>query len=282
MNQSRHPKPASRHPKPAGSAADDRNNGRNNGRDIANGSAPGSPGSTVGQTRTPARVTGGALAANELTKDYGDRPALAPLTLLVPVGQRVAVVGHNGSGKTTLIRMAAGLLDPSGGTVHVMGHASGTPDARAALAYLSDTPSFYDDLSLWEHLEYIARLHGVEEWDQVAADLLGHLGLYDRADDLPNTFSRGLRQKAAIALAFVRPFEVLLVDEPFVGLDSSGKQALLELLDQAEEDGATLIVATHELGYVDKVSRLIALRDGELVHDGSPRDANVADLVIPG
>lgn len=277
MNQSRHPKPASRHPKPAGSTT--------NGRDLTAGSpARSTAGSTATatQTRAPARVTGGALAANELTKDYGDRPALAPLTLLVPVGQRVAVVGHNGSGKTTLIRMAAGLLDPSGGTVHVMGHASGTPDARAALAYLSDTPSFYDDLSLWEHLEYIARLHGVEEWDQVAADLLGHLGLYERADDLPNTFSRGLRQKAAIALAFVRPFEVLLVDEPFVGLDSSGKQALLELLDQAEEDGATLIVATHELGYVDKVSRLIALRDGELVHDGSPRDANVADLVIPG
>ena len=104
---------------------------------------------------------------------------------------------------------------------------------------------------------------------------------YERADDLPNTFSRGLRQKAAIALAFVRPFEVLLVDEPFVGLDAAGKTALLELLDQAEEDGATLIVATHELGYVDKVSRLIALRDGEVVHDGAPTDANVADLVNP-
>ena len=274
MNQSRHPKPASRHPKPA-----------QNGREMTGSTtvtAARTPTPKTTPKTTPNKVTGGALAANELTKDYGDRPALAPLTLLVPVGQRVAVVGHNGSGKTTLIRMAAGLLDPSGGTVHVMGHASGTPDARAALAYLSDTPSFYDDLSLWEHLEYIARLHGVEEWDQVAADLLGHLGLYERADDLPNTFSRGLRQKAAIALAFVRPFEVLLVDEPFVGLDSSGKQALLELLDQAEEDGATLIVATHELGYVDKVSRLIALRDGELVHDGSPRDANVADLVIPG
>jgi ABC-type multidrug transport system ATPase subunit len=236
---------------------------------------------TEAEARRPKPVSGGALACNELTKDYGDRPALAPLTLLVPIGQRVAVVGHNGSGKTTLIRMAAGLLDPSGGTVHVMGHASGTSEARAALAYLSDTPSFYDDLSLWEHLEYIARLHGVDEWDQLAADLLGHLDLYERADDLPNTFSRGLRQKAAIALAFVRPFEVLLVDEPFVGLDAAGKTALLELLDQAEEDGATLVVATHELGYVDKVSRLIALRDGELVHDGSPTDADVADLVNP-
>jgi ABC-type multidrug transport system ATPase subunit len=229
----------------------------------------------------PQRVAGGALAANGLFKDYGDRPALAPLTMLVPIGQRVAVVGHNGSGKTTFIRMAAGLLDASGGTVEIMGHPSGSAEARAALSYLSDTPTFYDDLSLWEHLEYVARLHGVEEWDQIAADLLGHLGLYERADDLPNTFSRGLRQKAAIALAFVRPFELLLVDEPFVGLDASGKTALLELLDQADEDGATLVVATHELGYVDKVSRLIALRDGEIVHDGPPTGANVAELVAP-
>lgn len=260
--KSRHPKPPSRHPKPA------------------NGNV-GAESGAAGSNRKPAPVTGGALAANELTKDYGDRPALAPLTLHIPVGQRVAVVGHNGSGKTTFIRMAAGLLDCSGGTVHIMGHESGTTEARRALAYLSDTPSFYDDLSLWEHLEYVARLHGVDDWDQTAADLLGHLGLYDRADDLPNTFSRGLRQKASIALAFVRPFELLLVDEPFVGLDAAGKSGLLELLDQAADDGATLVVATHELGYVERVSRLIALRDGELVHDGSPTDANVADLVAP-
>ena len=274
---SRHPKPASRHPKPPSSTSA--------------GGAGATARSTTRQTDSaavtaasrpaPKRVSGGALAANELTKDYGDRPALAPLTIGVPIGQRVAVVGHNGSGKTTFIRMAAGLLDPSSGTIEIMGHASGTSEARAALAYLSDTPSFYDDLSLWEHLEYVARLHGVEDWDQVAADLLGHLGLYDRADDLPNTFSRGLRQKAAIALSFVRPFDLLLVDEPFVGLDASGKTALLELLDQAEEDGATLIVATHELSYVDKVSRLIALRDGEIVHDGAPTGADVADLVMP-
>ena len=265
---SRHPKPQnSRHPKPAAQAAH-----------ALAGEATVSP-ATPGAARKP--VTGGALAANELTKDYGDRPALAPLTLLVPEGQRVAVVGHNGSGKTTFIRMASGLLDPSGGTVHIMGHPSGTSEARRALAYLSDTPSFYDDLSLWEHLEYVARLHDVDDWDQLAADLLAHLGLYDRADDLPNTFSRGLRQKAAIALAFVRPFEVLLVDEPFVGLDATGKTALLELLDSAAEDGATLVVATHELSYVDKVSRLIALRDGEIVHDGPASGSNVAELVAP-
>lgn len=280
-NVSRHPKPTSRHPKPPGSVHTGGTGGGAGATAKSSTRQTDSAAAAAPRQAAPKRVSGGALAANDLTKDYGDRPALAPLTLGVPIGQRVAVVGHNGSGKTTFIRMAAGLLDPSGGDVEIMGHASGTPEARAALAYLSDTPSFYDDLSLWEHLEYVARLHGVDEWDQVAADLLGHLGLYERADDLPNTFSRGLRQKAAIALAFVRPFEVLLVDEPFVGLDASGKTALLELLDQAEEDGATLIVATHELGYVDKVSRLIALRDGELVHDGAPTGADVAELVMP-
>ncbi|HEY4331293.1 MAG TPA: ABC transporter ATP-binding protein [Ilumatobacteraceae bacterium] len=281
MNQqSRHPKPASRHPKPSYQTGTQAAPAAETARDKPRDASAARAAKSVEPVRK-SKVTGGALACNDLTKDYGDRPALAPLTLLIPEHQRVAVVGHNGSGKTTLIRMAAGLLDPSGGTVHVMGHPSGSSEARSSLSYLSDTPSFYDDLSLWEHLEYIARLHGVEEWDQLAADLLGHLGLYDRADDLPNTFSRGLRQKAAIALAFVRPFDLLLVDEPFVGLDAAGKTALLELLDQADEDGATLVVATHELGYVDRVSRLIALRDGEIVHDGSPHDANVADLVAP-
>ena len=90
---------------------------------------------------------------------------------------------------------------------------------------------FYDDLSVWEHLEYIARLHGTEDWEQQAVDLVEMVGLTPRVDDLPTTFSRGLKQKAAIAMAFVRPFDVMLVDEPFVGLDRTGREALLELFD---------------------------------------------------
>jgi energy-coupling factor transporter ATP-binding protein EcfA2 len=103
--------------------------------------------------------------------------------------------------------------------------------------------------------------------------------LYERADELPNRFSRGLRQKAAIAIAFVRPFELLLVDEPFVGLDASGKEALLALFDQAAADGATLVVATHELSFVNKVERIIALRDGVVIHDGPQGDTDVDALV---
>ena len=222
-----------------------------------------------------------ALSTHQLSKDYGDRPALVALDLDVPMGQHVALVGHNGSGKTTLLRMAAGLLDATDGEARIAGHLAGSPGARTALSWLSDTPTFYDDLSLWEHLEYVARLHGVSEWTAKAEALLDRLHLAHRRDDIPTTFSRGLRQKAAIAIALIRPFDVMLVDEPFVGLDQAGKDTLLELLDEAAASGATLLVATHELAFVNRVQRLLALRDGELVYDGPPSDADVHSLVLP-
>jgi ABC-type multidrug transport system ATPase subunit len=92
-------------------------------------------------------------------------------------------------------------------------------------------------------------------------------------------FSRGLRQKASLAIGLVRPFAVLLVDEPFVGLDAAGKLALLELLDEAHAEGATLLVATHELDFVGRVQRCVALRDGEVVYDGTAEGVDVLSLV---
>jgi ABC-type multidrug transport system ATPase subunit len=222
-----------------------------------------------------------ALQTFALTKTYGDRPALEPLDLSIAAGEHVALVGHNGSGKTTMLKMAAGLLDPSSGSVRIAGHDAGTVEARRALSWLSDTPTFYDDLSLWEHLEYVARLHGVDDWQDTAEGLVDAVGLAARRDDIPTTFSRGLRQKAAIALACVRPFQVWLVDEPFVGLDESGKQALLRLFDEAAGRDATLIVATHELTFVNRVERLIALRDGQVSYDGPPSATDVHALVMP-
>ncbi|MEP7202913.1 MAG: ABC transporter ATP-binding protein [Ilumatobacteraceae bacterium] len=221
------------------------------------------------------------LATCQLTKTYGDRPALEPLTLDIDSGARVALVGHNGSGKTTLMKMASGLLDPTDGSVRIGRHDAGSQEARRLLSWLSDTPTFYDDLSLWEHLEFVARLHGVTDWEQRANDLLEQIGLGPRRDDIPTTFSRGLRQKAAITLAFVRPFSLLLVDEPFVGLDEPGKQALLGLFEAASRRGATLMIATHELSFVEQVGRLLALRDGELVYDGPPAETDVHTLVLP-
>jgi ABC-type multidrug transport system ATPase subunit len=220
-----------------------------------------------------------ALHVDNISKSYGTSPALDPISIEVAPGERIALIGHNGSGKTTMMRIAAGLLDATEGSVSIYGHASGSLSARASLSFIADQPTFYDDLTLWEHMEYVARLHGVEEWEQTAADLLGHLGLYDRADDMPNRFSRGLKQKSAIALGFIRPFDLLLVDEPFVGLDASGKEVLLELLASASDNGSTVIVATHELSFVHTVQRVIALRDGRLVYDGPTEGIDVDRLV---
>jgi ABC-type multidrug transport system ATPase subunit len=115
-------------------------------------------------------------------------------------------------------------------------------------------------------------LHGRADWKPRADELLDATGLTERADDLPSTFSRGLRQKAAICLAFVRPFEVMVVDEPFVGLDRAGREALLELFRIAHGDGAALVIATHELATVAESQRLVALRDGALLFDGPPSE----------
>ena len=189
-----------------------------------------------------------ALSIDNVSKSYGTAPALDPISFDINTGDRVALIGHNGSGKTTLIRIAAGLLDSSTGSVSIGGAASGSMSARAALSFIADQPTFYDDLSLWEHMEYVARLHGVGDWEQTAADLLGHLGLYDRADDMPNRFSRGLKQKSAIALGFIRPFDLLLVDEPFVGLDAADHEAGDARFDQGvhARRGPAVMVAGFE------------------------------------
>ena len=221
-----------------------------------------------------------AIVATDLSKSYGDAPALGPLDLTVETGQRLVLLGHNGSGKTTLLRMVAGMLDVTTGTIRVAGHEVGSLEARAFTSFLGDQPVFYDDLSLWEHLEYIARLHETGGWEEHAVELLELLGLSDRADDLPTTFSRGLRQKAAIAIAFVRPFEVMLVDEPFIGLDRTGRDALLELFRLAHGQGAALVVATHELTTVSESDRIVALRDGVVIYDGLVADADVDALVV--
>ena len=212
------------------------------------------------------------LEAEDLTASYQDYTALQGVTCRIKAGSTVALVGPNGAGKSTFMRLAAGLLEPSAGRVSVDGHPAGSLEARALMSYLPDTPALYDDLSLNEHLEYVARLHGVDAWEDRAADLLDRLGLASRADDPPGGFSRGMRQKASIALAFVRPFGVLLADEPFDGLDPPSRAALDELVAEAAGAGAAVILATHRVEVVEQADRCLAIEDGRLVYDGPARD----------
>ena len=235
-----------------------------------------SPAGERGTGRRRARRT---LVVTGLTKEFDEVPALDDVSFEVGPGERVVLIGLNGSGKTTLLRTLAGLSESTSGDVTVDGHHPGTVEARAAVSFIPDEPVLYDDLSLLEHLEYIGRMHGNEAWEAEGDELVERLGLAGRAENLPSTFSRGLRQKSSIALGLVRSFSLLLVDEPFVGLDRPGRETLLELLAEAAVAGAALIVATHQDDYLGMATRCIALHDGVVVYDG-PATPEAVDEVL--
>ena len=218
------------------------------------------------------------LAVDALAKDYGDDLGLHSTSLSIDAGELVLLVGPNGAGKSTLLGLCSGVLDPSAGSVTVSGEPAGTSPARAATSVIPDNPVLYDDLSVLEHAEYVGRMHGVDDWEARARFLLDTLKLDHRADDLPSRFSRGLRQKTSVLLGLVRPFNLLLVDEPFVGLDAPGQSALVELLTGAVADGAAVLVSSHQLDLADRATRCVGLRDGAVVHDGGASREIVRDL----
>jgi ABC-type multidrug transport system ATPase subunit len=214
-----------------------------------------------------------------LTKDYFGELALEGLDLDIAQGERVLLAGPNGSGKTTLLRLAAGLLDPTSGRVRILGEEAGSLEARALTSYLPDRPVLYDDLSLAEQLEYVARLHASAQWERRAGLLLSALGIEARADDLPSGFSQGQRQRAALALALVRPFRILLLDEPFTGLDPGGREALLGVLDDVAGAGAAVVVVSHGFDYLEQATRCVGLVGGSLTYDG-PATADAVQRLV--
>ncbi len=231
-------------------------------------------------SKTPKRKRRPLLTCSDLVKDYGDMRALGPVSLTVGTGEAVALVGHNGSGKSTLLSLIAGLIEPSDGAVKIHGVAAGEAPARAIVSYLPDTPVLYQDVSLREHLEYLSRIHGTTPEDQHTPALLDAFGLTPRLDDLPTDFSRGLRQKAAIAIGVCRPYGLLLVDEPFSGLDRQGRTTFIDLLHQIRDDSGSVVVATHDPQAMEVFDRTITLEHGLIVSDeradgsaGSSQDA---------
>ncbi len=221
-----------------------------------------------------------ALQTLDLAKDYGDGMGLTTaLDIKIGAGELVMLVGPNGAGKSTFLGLASGMLEATTGWAFVQGHPAGTVEARAALSYLPDNPVLYDDLSLSEHIEYVARLHQTVEWEEYADDLVDMFGLSERVDDLPSRFSRGLKQKTGLILGLIRPFRVMLVDEPFVGLDTPGQETLVQIMSDVVAQGATIVCSTHQLDLVPSATRCIGLRDGELAYDGPATEAKIRELV---
>lgn len=222
------------------------------------------------------------LELHDLAKDYGDGRGLLPANLRVGRGELVMLVGANGAGKSTLLGTCAGLLEPTGGRVTVLGAAVGSVPARRSTSYIPDTPALYDDLSVWEHLEYITALYDRDEagdWQRRADGLLKLFELDGRADELVTGFSRGLKQKAALVIGLVRPFDLLLVDEPYLGLDAPAQAAVTDQLGDIADAGQAVLVATHQPTLAARATRCIGLRDGEVVYDGEPDVNDIWTLV---
>jgi len=221
------------------------------------------------------------LSAQGAGREYDGYVALDSFQVEVAAAEFVALVGPNGAGKTTFLNLAAGLLEPTSGRVEIGGAQAGSIEARRAVSYLPDTPVFYEDLSVGEHLDYLAALHGVEQPGPRIESLLDGLGLGDRDDALPAELSHGMRQKASIALALVRPFSVLLADEPFDGLDPPSRVVLFGLLAEVRAGGAAVIVSTHRPDVIAAASRCVGIREGRLAYDGAPDDDAIAEFFDP-
>jgi ABC-type multidrug transport system ATPase subunit len=220
--------------------------------------------------RRPVASGGTVLTAQGLSRSYDGYIALGSFTVAVEAGEFVALIGPNGAGKTTFLNLAAGLLDPTAGRVEVAGEVPGSLEARSALSYLPDSPVFYEDLSVVEHLEYVAALHGVADAGPRIDELVERLGLDGWEDALGAELSKGMKQKVSIALALVRPFKVLLADEPLDGLDPPSREVLFAMLAETKAAGAAIVVSTHRPDVIAAADRCIAIRDGRLAYDGVP------------
>jgi len=230
---------------------------------------------------------GVAVEFQHIDKRYGAMFALRDVSLKVGAGECVALVGHNGSGKTTLLRIAALLARPSAGSVQFAG--DGIPAAPDGIAMkrriglVAHHTLLYDELTAEENLILFARLHGLDRPQERAARALGPANLSRRAHDPVRTYSRGMRQRLAIARALLAGPGLLLLDEPSTGLDAAGQQWLGEVLGTLHKNGCTILMSTHGRrdaeGLVTRAVRLAAGRVEEDSGSGGKPDTVLASAL---
>lgn len=234
-----------------------------------------------------------ALRVQGLTKRF-DRLAVDALDLTVHAGEYYALVGPNGAGKTTTLRMVAGLLPPDAGSVEIFGiDALRDPEAaKQIMAWVSDEPMIYDKLTPLEYLEFIAGLWGVDPAISTASarDLLVSLGLAPHLNERCEGFSKGMRQKVALAGALVHDPRLIILDEPLTGLDAVSARHVKTLLSERVRTGCTVIMTTHILEVAERMAdRIGVIAAGRMVAEGTltelraqngPGNTSLEDLFI--
>ena len=215
-----------------------------------------------------------ALEITGLMKSFGGKPAVDRLDLSIPRGEFHALLGPNGAGKTTTLRMVAGLLKPDAGSASILGHdiTSAPMQAKQLLAFLPDDPLLYGKLRPLEYLEFVAGLWGIEPGAAAprAEDLLRWLDLWTHTHELVEGFSRGMRQKLALAGALIHDPQLLILDEPLTGLDAGAARQVKDLLVERVARGNTVVLTTHILEIAERLAQRISIvQRGRIIAQGS-------------
>ena len=227
------------------------------------------------ETKQPARskaTNGTMIYARGLSKDFGKVKAVEALSLDIAAGEVFGLLGPNGAGKTTTIRMLAALIAPSAGEARVAGYEVGKEDnqIRARVGILTETPGLYEQLSAERNLVFFGQLYDVQDVSKQVEHYLRMLGLWGRRHEAVGTFSKGMRQKLAIARALLHEPEVLFLDEPTSGLDPEAAHMIREFISELGEEGRTIVLCTHNLDEADRLCDRVAVFKSRLLAVDTP------------
>jgi len=212
------------------------------------------------------------IVTEKLTKRFGEIVAVNQLSLSVNRGEVFGLLGPNGAGKTTMVRMLAALLIPSGGTARVAGFQIGEDDQdiRRKIGLLPESPGLYDSLSAEQNLVFFGSMYGMENIAEQIQKYLELLGLWNRRYEPVGTFSKGMRQKLAIARALLHEPDVLFLDEPTSGLDPQASRLVRDFIEDLKGEGRTIILTTHNLVEADRLCDRVAVISGHLLALDAP------------
>ena len=215
-----------------------------------------------------------AIDVHGLTKRFGRKLAVDHIDIAVPEGQVWGFLGPNGSGKTTTIRMLCGLLKPDAGEGTCLGYRllSETDRIKSEVGYMTQRFSYWEELSIRENLEFVARIYEVPNGRQKVEDTLKRLGLTDRQDQLAGELSGGWKQRLALAACMLHEPRLLLLDEPTAGVDPQARRDFWEEIHRLSERGLTVLVSTHYMDEAERCDRIVYINLGKIIAQGTVAD----------